>query len=179
MSTNGSSTWSWTWYKWCSLYSRSSRQICHTHASQKNAFRFRTKNARVGTLWCICCELNLAWWYVHVSDLPSSFLRACIRSSVSVIEFIHALHSFMRRIHPCALFIHALYSLMRLIHPRASLIHALYSLMRYLALILLFSCISYVASYPLDQFSPPSCITYTASYLLACIFSLLCIKANV
>ena len=81
-----------------------------------------------------CCELILAWWYLHVSDFLLSLLRVCIRSSISVIAFIHALHSFMRRIHLCALFIYALYSLLgyiAFIHPFpyinyvcATLIHA-------------------------------------------------------
>lgn len=113
-------------------------------------------------------------------------------------SFIHASHPFthcihpMRYIHSCATFTHmlyriysslsmyVLYSFMNLIHPR---IHALHSLVRCIAPILLFSCISHIASYPLGQYSPLSRITYMASYghsyLLACIISLSYIKSNV
>lgn len=93
--------------------------------------------------------------------------------------YVHASHPFthcihpMRYIHSCATFSHmlyriysslsmyVLYSFMNLIHPR---IHALHSLIRCIAPILLFSCISHIASYPLGQYSPLSRITYTASY---------------
>lgn len=116
----------------------------------------------------LCCELILAWWYLHVSDFLLSLLRVCIRSSVSVIAFIHALHSFMSRIHIhlCATFtpvLHCIYSSLSIYqlrmcytHSCVSSTHKLHSFMGYIhlcvPLILLFSCISYVASYPLTSF---------------------------
>lgn len=66
-----------------------------------------------------CCELILVWWHVHVSDLPSSPLVACIRSSVSIICTISLppshvkMNSFVRCTYPCAPLVHALDSLLR------------------------------------------------------------------
>lgn len=65
-------------------------------------------------------ETHLAWWYVYVSDLPSSLLRACIRSSVSIKAVIHELFLsyplMLRCIHSCVANTHAPYSFMRCIH---------------------------------------------------------------
>lgn len=114
----------------------------------------------------LCCELILAWWYLHVSDFLLSLLRICTRSSVSVIAFIHASHPSLRSIHLCATFtpvLHCIYSSLSIYqlrmcytHSCVSSTHTLHSFMRYIHLcvahILLFSCISYVASYPLTSF---------------------------
>ena len=75
-----------------------------------------------------CCKLILAWWYVHLSDLPSSPLRLCTRSFCFVRAvthalrdssflcldaFLHALHSFMYHIHSCVVLTHVLHIFMR------------------------------------------------------------------
>ena len=46
-----------------------------------------------------CCELILAWWYVHVSDFPPSPTRACIRS----FQSLHLCVTFS--LHSCTAFI--------------------------------------------------------------------------
>lgn len=129
---------------------------------------------------------------IRLPAFPSPCLHQifCFRYSIhSCTTFIHESHpySFMRYIHSCVtlhLFIpfhisttYVLHSFMRLIYPQTSFIHGIHSLMR--------STYSSLFMYQLrclispDQFSPLSCITYTASYLLACNFSLSCIKSNV
>ena len=78
-----------------------------------------------------CCELILAGWLVHVSDFPSSLLRAWIRSPVSIIAVIHALflslRLMLRRIHSCVAHFHTLYSFMRRTQTHRSCVTASHS----------------------------------------------------
>ena len=60
-----------------------------------------------GSFYTICCELILAWWYVHVSHLPSSPVH-CIRSSGSEPSFMHCTHCLCVAliVHSCVAFIY-------------------------------------------------------------------------
>ena len=128
-----------------------------------------------------CCKLILAWWYVQVSDLPSSSLRACIRSSVCSAA-LTKMHSFMRCIHSHTALIHAIHHT----YSCAVFIPA-FHLLTYRTHSSAASCLVSVSSfiYQLRGLVSPglflllSCITYTASYLLARVFSLSCIKWNI
>ncbi len=58
-----------------------------------------------------CCEVILAWWYVRVSDFPSFFLRACIRSPVPFLQLVtHALQSLFAFWQCVSLFMYYLHS---------------------------------------------------------------------
>ena len=108
---------------------------------------------------------------MHVSDLPSSPLRLCIRSFCFVRAVIHALQcpSFLylcRCIPSCITFIHALYSPMFSIY--SCVVHASYPFMR-----CTYSCVTFVHAHVVSLFSR---ISHAAWSLLDLFFSLTCIK---
>ena len=103
----------------------------------------------------ICCNVTLAWWYVHVSDL-------CIRSS-PLLPFraaIHALQSFSSS--------HTVYRLLSS-SCQYTFIHALHWFLRYIhscaCILSLFSCISHKAWSPPDLFFSLTCIKFQISWL--------------
>lgn len=135
--------------------------------------------ACIHQIFCFHYSINLCTTFIHASH---PFMHCCIhplRCINSCAISTHMLYCICSPRPMYQLRIYVLLSFMRLIYPRASFIHAPHSIMRCNALIFLFSCISYVASYPLTSFSPLSCITYTASCFPAYIFSIPCIKSNV
>lgn len=99
---------------------------------------------------------------IRLPALPSPCLHQifCFRYSIhSCTTFIHASHPSMRSIHLCATFtpvLHCIYSSLSIYQLRMCYTHSCatftYALHLCVALILLFSCISYVASYPLTSF---------------------------
>ncbi len=102
-------------------------------------------------------RIHLCTRYIH------SFIHAPFTHCIHPMRYIHSCATFTQMLYRIysSLSMYVLYSFMNLIHPR---IHALHSLIRCIAPILLFSCISHIASYLLGQYSPLSRITYTASY---------------
>ena len=148
--------------------------------------RQNLRSNSVAPLFCkgrFCCKLILAWWYVHVSDLPSSPLRLCIRSFCfvrAVIHalrcssflcldaFLHALHPFMYHFHSWVVLTHVLHLFMH--RSCVTLIHVSHSFMR-----CTYSCVTFVHAHVVSLFSR---ISHAAGSLLDLFFSLTCIKSQ-
>ena len=131
-------------------------ELTYTAAELKKDSFKETKLTRSDILFAECCNVTLAWWYVHVSDICISLCFAseplfmhCILSLYLIRctgSCLHAeIHSFMRCTHL------ALHLFLRYIHLCTCILS-------------LFSCISHKAWSPPDLFFSLTCIKSQTSW---------------